>query len=285
MVDGKGVFALHTLYPGILAGAFEGIVAGDFNRDGRWDIATSMGGLHNKVAVFLDGTATCSTKILAPVILGTAGNFVVLAKAAISTVPPSALTGHLGVSPIAATAITGFSLIADPSNTFSTSLQVKGKVYAANYAVPMPANMTTAISNMETAYVDAAGRPLPDFVALGAGEIGSKTLAPGLYNWATTVNISAAVTISGCPDDMWIFQISGDLVMAAAKKVILARGAQAKNIVWQVAGQVTIATNSHFEGVVLAKTQITLQTGTTMNGRALAQTQVVLQKATVTPPK
>ena len=67
----------------------------------------------------------------------------------------------MGVSPIAATAITGFGLVADKTNTFSTSPQVTGKIYAANYASPTPANLTTAVSNMEAAYTDAAGRKLP----------------------------------------------------------------------------------------------------------------------------
>jgi len=64
----------------------------------------------------------------------------------------------------------------------------------------------------------------------------------------------------------------------------LSGGALAKNIFWQVAGTATFGANSHFEGVVLAKTDIKLLTGTTMNGRTLSQTQVVLQQATLTQP-
>lgn len=165
---------------------------------------------------------------------------------------------------------------------FSTSPQVVGKVYAASYAVPTPTNMTTAISNMEAAYTDAAGRVKPDFVELGTGDIGGKTLAPGLYKWTTSVTIPTDVVISGCANDVWIFQTTGDISMAAAKKITLQGGALAKNIFWQVAGKVNIGTTAHFEGIILSKTSITLQTGATMNGRALAQTLVALQQATVT---
>ena len=80
--------------------------------------------------------------------LRSAGDYVILAKSGISTVPPSVITGNLGVSPMAATFITGFSLIADSTNVFSTSAQVTGKVYAADYAVPTPSNLTTAIGDM-----------------------------------------------------------------------------------------------------------------------------------------
>src|SRR5580692_5848388 len=63
-----------------------------------------------------------------PVNLGTAGNYVILSKSGISTVPTSAITGDIGVSPAAATFITGFSpLTASASNVFSMSSQVTGK--------------------------------------------------------------------------------------------------------------------------------------------------------------
>jgi len=219
-----------------------------------------------------------------PVLLGAAGNYVILAKSAISTVPSSAVTGDLGLSPAAASYITGFSLVADPTNVFSRSPQVVGKVYAASYAVPTPTILTTAVSNMQTAYTDAAGRSKPNFLELGTGNIGGKTLAPGLYKWTSTVTIPADVTISGTKSDVWIFQTTGDLTMAAATHVTLVGGAVAKNIFWQVAGHATFGSSSHFEGVILCKTDVTLQTGATMNGRVLAQTAVTLQQATVTAP-
>jgi hypothetical protein len=92
-----------------------------------------------------------------PVNLGSAGDFVILAKSGISTVPPSDITGDMGVSPITSTAITGFALSMDISGEFSTSAQVTGNIYAPDYAMPTPTKMTTAISDMETAYTDAAG--------------------------------------------------------------------------------------------------------------------------------
>jgi ice-binding like protein/Big-like domain-containing protein len=229
-------------------------------------------------------TGTVAAKGPSPVGLGQAGNFVILAKAAITDVPASAVTGDIGVSPAAATFITGFSLTADSTNVFSTSPQLVGKAFAANYAVPTPSNLTTAVSDMQTAYTDAAGRPTPDFLELGTGNIGGKTLAPGLYKWTSTVNVPTDVTISGGANDVWIFQTSSDLIMAANMHITLAGGALAKNIFWQVAGQATFGAGAHFEGVLLCKTGVTLDTGATMNGRILAQTQVALQKATVTKP-
>jgi hypothetical protein len=229
-------------------------------------------------------TGTTVSKGPAPVGLGLAGNYVVLAKTAISTVPASSVTGDIGISPAAATFITGFSLVADSTNVFATSSQLVGKAYAANYAVPTPSNLTTAISNMESAYSDAAGRPTPDFLELGTGNIGGLTLVPGLYKWTSTVTIPVDVVLSGGANDVWIFQTTGDLTMSAGKNVTLSGGARARNIFWQVAGKATFGANSHFEGIILSKTDITLQTGATMNGRALAQTQVALQQATLTQP-
>ncbi|HET9450987.1 MAG TPA: ice-binding family protein, partial [Aggregicoccus sp.] len=216
-------------------------------------------------------TGATAAKGPAPVGLGTAGNYAILAKTGVSSVPSSSVTGDIGLSPAAASYLTGFSLVADATNVFSTSPQIVGKAYAADYAVPSPSNLTTAVSNMESAYTDAAGRPTPDFLELGTGNIGGKTLAPGLYKWTSTVTIPADVTLSGGANDVWILQTTGDLTMDAAKRITLSGGAQAKNVFWQVAGRTTFGANSHFEGVLLCKTDVTLQTGATMNGRVLSQ--------------
>lgn len=216
----------------------------------------------------------------APVVLGTAGNFVILAKTGISTVPASVITGDIGVSPAAETFLTGFDQT--KATGYSTAPQVIGFMYAADMTPPTPTSMTTAISDMETAYTDAAGRVTPDETDLGSGEIGGQTLVAGLYKWGSSVTISSNLTISGGANDVWIFQMTGDLSMSSGFSVLLSGGAQAKNIFWQVAGETILGTTAHFEGVILCQTAITLQTGASMNGKALAQTQVALQQATVT---
>ena len=217
---------------------------------------------------------------LVPVNLGKASSFAILTKSGVTNVPTSAISGDMGVSPIAATAITGFSLIADKTNTFSTSTQVTGKIFAASYASPTPANLTTAISNMQTAYTDAAGRKNPNFTELHAGDLSNKTLTPGLYKWSTGVLVNNKVTLKGGPNDIFIFQIAGNLTLGSGTNVVLSGGVQAKNIFWQVAGGagVEIGTTAHMEGTILAKTAIHLRTGASLNGRALAQTAVTLDK-------
>jgi hypothetical protein len=218
-----------------------------------------------------------------PVNLGTAGGFAILAKSGISTVPPSAITGNLGVSPAAATYVTGFSLIADATNVFSTSPQVTGKVYAADYAAPTPSNLTTAVGDMELAFTDAAGRA-PGVTELGAGNIGGMNLAPGVYKWGTGLLIPTDVTLTGLASDVWIFQIAQDLTMSSGAKIVLAGGALPKNIFWQVAGMVELGTTAHCEGIVLTQTAVTLQTGASINGRLLAQTAVNIDASTVVQP-
>jgi hypothetical protein len=111
--------------------------------------------------------------------LGTAANYVILSKSGISTVPVSAVTGNLGVSPAAATAITGFSLTADASNVFSTSPQVTGRLFAANYARPTPSNLTTAVLDMETAYTAAAGSNLTDAASRSSGPVRRTRIVAG----------------------------------------------------------------------------------------------------------
>ncbi len=217
-----------------------------------------------------------------PVNLGTAGEFVILSKAGISTTGVTAITGDIGVSPIAAIAITGFDLILSPPNEFSTSSLVTGRVYASDYAPPTPDMMTVAVEDMETAYTDAADRTLPDFTELHAGDLTGQTLTPGLYKWGTGVLISAGgVTLSGSPTDVWIFQIAQDLTVASGAIVTLAGGASAANIFWQVTGETTLGTTARLKGIVLCATQIAMSTGARLLGRALAQTAVTLDANTI----
>jgi hypothetical protein len=215
--------------------------------------------------------------------LGIAGNYAILAKSGISTVPTSTITGDLGVSPAAASFITGFSLIADSTKMFSISPQVTGKVYAADYAVPTPSHLTTAIGDMQLAFTDAAGRA-PTVTELGAGNIGGKTLTPGVYKWGTGLLIPTSITLTGSATDVWIFQIAKNLTVSSATIVSLAGGAVPKNVFWEVAGLVDLGTTAHAEGVILAQTSINMQTGASINGRLLAQTAVTIASSTVVQP-
>ncbi len=220
-----------------------------------------------------------SVHSLAPVVLGGAGNFAILSKSGITNVYKSTITGNVGSSPITGAAI------------LVTCAEVAGKIYSVDAAGPLPCRLTNAtlltssVGDMQRAYTDAAGRSNPNYLNLGAGNIGGKTLSPGLYKWTSAVVIPTDVKISGGANDVWIFQVAGTLKMGSAVKITLSGGAQAKNIFWQVAGAVTLGTTSHFEGNILGATGINLQTGASINGRMLAQTAVTLQMNTVVVPQ
>ncbi|KAJ7836930.1 antifreeze protein [Mycena leptocephala] len=214
----------------------------------------------------------------AAVNLRTAANYAILTKAGVSNLPPSVITGNIGVSPIAATAVTGFTLILDSTGTFSTSTQVVGKITAASYAPATPAGLTVAIGDMATAFTDANGRLNANFTNLGTGAIGGRILTPGLYKWNSAVTIGSDITITGGATDTWIFQVAGTLTLASSHKVVLAGGALASNIVWVVTGAVNVGTGGHIEGVVLGQTSITLASGASANSRLLAQTSFRFQR-------
>lgn len=213
-----------------------------------------------------------------PVNLGNADTFAILSQSGITNIYRSDIAGDVGTSPITGAAI------------HLTCGEVLGNIYTVDAAGPQPCAvtdatfLTAAVGDMGFAYDDAAGRLSPDFTELGAGEIGGLTLTPGLYKWDTDLLITTDVTLSGSPDDIWIFQVAGKLNQANSTRVTLAGGALAKNIFWQVAGAVTLGTNAHFEGVVLGKKMIAVNTGTSVNGRLLAQTAVTLQMNAITAP-
>jgi len=220
-----------------------------------------------------------SSGVQAPVKLGSAGTFALLSKTGVTDVYASVITGDVGASPITGAAI-----------GLTCGEIAAGVHYTVDAAGPLPCSvtaatlLTSAVSDMETAYTDAAGRVRPDFINLGAGEIGGKTLAPGLYKWGTDVKISTNVTLAGGPTDVWIFQVAGGIHQASATRVTLTGGALAKNVFWQSAGAVSIGTTAHFEGVLLAKTLVAVKTGASVNGRLLAQTALTLEKNSITQP-
>lgn len=216
--------------------------------------------------------------------LGSAGDFVLLAKAGISATVGTDVAGDIGVSPAALSSVTGFDETLDASGTFATSDLVQGRIYAADLSAPTPTVMTTAIGDMETAYTDAAGRTMPDSTERGSGSIGSLTLEPGLHAWSTGVDINTDLTLTGTATDVWILQIAQDLTLADGVSVRLAGGALPENVFWQVAGQATLGTTSVLHGIVLSKTAVVLATGAVLTGHAYAQTAITLDAATVTQP-
>jgi len=217
---------------------------------------------------------------LAAIDLGTAANYAVLSESGVSTVPPSSITGNIGVSPISATGLTGFSLTLAPGGAFSTSVQVVGELFAASYAVPTPVTLNTAVADMQTAYTTASALTDPGFTNLGSGEIGGLILTPALYEWTTAVTVNGTVTLAGIPTSVFIFQVSGSLVFAASSEVILV-GVLASNVFWVVGGTVTAGAGAEISGVILAKTSVTMGAGATLTGSILAQTFVALESAVV----
>ena len=222
-----------------------------------------------------------------PANLGTSYGFVILSKSGITNVPTSAITGNIGTSPISGTAITGLD----------DCLQVVGTIYTVTTAGPpcrvvAPTLLTAAVSAMEAVYTAAAGRTNPTATELNGGIIGGLTFAPGLYKWSTDVSIATNITLSGGANDVWIFQIAGDLSiaskgdLASGIKVLLIGGAQASNIIWQVGGGAgaTLGTYSTFNGTILSQNNIVMETGAVLNGKAWAQKAVTLDQNKVTEP-
>jgi uncharacterized repeat protein (TIGR02543 family) len=218
--------------------------------------------------------------------LGAAASFVTLTQSGISTTGVTSIVGDIGVSPAASTAITGFGLIVNSNGQSAHTPIVTGNVFAADYATPTPANLTTAVNDMQTAFTTANGLVTPaPVVDLGAGDISGLILPPGLYKWSTGVLITnAGVTLTGGPNDTWVFQIAQNLTVNNSANITLLGGAQAKNIFWVVTGQATLGTNVNFSGNILSKTLISVNTGTTVTGRLLAQTAVTLNADMVTFP-
>jgi hypothetical protein len=217
--------------------------------------------------------------------MGDACGYTILSKSGISTVPTSKVVGNIGVSPIALTAITGFSLDLDVGAQFAISSQVEGEAHGADMVAPRNAELTLAVLAMQAAYTDAASRLNDDETRknVGGGDIGGMTLTPGVFTFTTAILITDDLTLEGGPDDVFIFQCTAVLSQSVDTKVILSGGVQAKNVIWQNAGNVKIQPRAFLQGIILCKTDVAIETGAYVNGAIYAQTAVALQKATVEP--
>jgi hypothetical protein len=218
------------------------------------------------VAGIVGAPVASAASVQAPVGLGTATSFAVLAGAAVTNTGPSVISGDLGVSP--GTAVTGFP----------PGVVTNGTVHSAD------AVAAQAQADLTTAYNDAAGRTPRDAVP---PDLGGLTLLPGVYNRATTMGLTGTVTLNaqGNPNAVFIFQAGSSLITASNSTVALMNGASPCNVYWQVGSSATLGTNTTFIGSILALTSATVQTGTTVNGRVLARNgQVSLDTNTITRP-
>jgi hypothetical protein len=198
-------------------------------------------------------------KAQAPVPLGTASTFAVLAGSTVTSTGNTVVNGDLGVSP-------GLSVTGFPPGIVTNGATYTGVGSLAG----------TAQSDLTTAYVDAAGRACPG-PAL-AGDIGWTTILPGVYCNSSSVGITGTVTLdgSGNPNAVFIFQIGSTLTTASNNSnVNLIGGASASNVFWQVGSSATLGTSTTFNGTILAQASVTANTGAVLNGRALARTGAV----------
>jgi hypothetical protein len=209
------------------------------------------------------GPASASSQ--ATVGLGNADPFAVLGATTVTNTGPTVITGDLGLSP--GTAVTGVP-----------SIVLQGSIHTAD-AVAGQAQV-----DLTTAYNDAAGRA-PD--SANPPDLTGETLTGGVYRSASSLGLTGSVTLDGQgnPAAVFIFQIGSTLITGSGSHVVLAGGAQACNVFWQVGSSATLGTASQFAGTILALTSITLTTGATVQGRVLARNgAVTMDSNTITRP-
>ncbi len=206
------------------------------------------------MAGLLAAPPTAVSAAVPPTVLGTAQSFLVLGGAAVTNTGTTTLTGgSLGVSP--GTAISGFppGIVVPP-----------GAIHAAD------AVAAQAQSDATTAYSTLAGQART--ATLTGQDLGGKTLLPGVYFFATSAQLTGALTLDakGDASAVFVFQIGSTLTTASNASVLLINGASPCNVYWQVGSSATLGTGTRFVGNLLALTSIAVNTGTTVSGRALA---------------
>jgi hypothetical protein len=216
-------------------------------------------------ALVVVGSGVASAAVV-PVPLGTAQSFVVLAGTGVTATGPNTLNGDIGTFPNAA--ITG-----------AGSITVNGTNHGGDGVTQGAKNDLTAAYNV------AAGEgPTSPIAADLAGQL----LKTGIYNSASQIKLSGALTLdaAGDPNALFVFQAGSDLIVGPGAVVNLVNGAQACNVFWQVTSSASLDSGASFKGTILALTSITLNAGATVEGRVLARNgDVTLNNNTITAPR
>ncbi len=196
-------------------------------------------------------------------ILGTAGSFGVLGGSAVTNTGPTIINGNLGVYP-------GTSI------TNTNGITVNGTVYSGNATVPNNAGASQAQSDATAAYNGLAGMAVTQI--LTGTNLGGLTLTPGVYEFASSAQLTGTLTLNGAgdPNALWVFLIGSTLTTASGSSVNVIGGGASDGIFWDVGSSATLGTTTAFEGNILAVDSITLNTGATIGcGSALASTGAV----------
>jgi hypothetical protein len=201
-------------------------------------------------------TGPCASGETQPVALCPGiGNFSVLAGSTVTNTGSTTVSGDVGVCP--GTAVTGF-----PPGSTGGTIHINDGV------------ASLAQASLTAGYIDAAGRAGGTSVA---GDLVGRTLDAGVYTSTSSLANSGDLTLDaqGNPNAVFIFQIASTLITGSGSHIILANGATACNVFWQVGSSATLGTNSVFAGNIMALTSITITTGVNLDGRALARNGAV----------
>ena len=188
----------------------------------------------------------------------------------------------VGIYPGVRTSITGFP----------PAIVNNGAIYASDDVAPpgVAAMLLQAQTDLTAAYNAARDAVFPA-PAVAPADLGGKTLAPGIYTSASTMllqNGDLTLDAQGDANAVWIFQVgsaftsvgSGPYPSSTGGNVILAGGAQAKNVFWQVSSSATIGDFTSFKGTILAFSSITMNSGAKADGRMLARNAAVVMTDT-----
>jgi hypothetical protein len=198
----------------------------------------------------------------APLDLKTSANYVILSVNALTNQPSSQVTGNVGLTKARGSLIQ------------LSCGEVVGQIVSSDNSGPPcrvtdPAGLNQGEVDADDAYLDAIART-PDYNELGGGNIGGLNLGPATYHWTTGVSIPTNLTLTGGPNDVWIFQIMEHLEVAPDVHIILKGGALPQNVFWAPTWAVDLGASSRFSGILLPAAPVFMRTGASIQGKLLA---------------
>jgi len=191
----------------------------------------------------------------APINMGTAEDFAILAGQTVTNTGTTTINGNVGISP--GSAFTRGPAIINGTVHIDDAIAIQAK------------------DDLTTAFKNAAERSPKITIP---SELGGSTLKPGYYvSESGKFELTGTLTLDaeGDSNAVFVFVTSSTLITATSSQVKFINGADKSQVFWNVGSSATLGITSHFEGTIMAMESITLTTGATINGALLARNGAV----------
>ena len=184
-------------------------------------------------------------------------NSVFSTEPATTNSPTDVLVSGMVLSPLAGTYLVSFNS------------QFNNDKIAVDFTTSPVVGTAQCVLDLQSAYEELMAIPTTNTThvpAMGSGE----TIFPGVYSFTAAASIAGTLTLDAKGDSnaVFIFKVGGAFAIGAATTIVLANGAESRNIFWVSEGSPGIGAACIIKGTLIAKAGAgSIGAGTDLEGR------------------